>query len=667
MTLPFPSAASERDDWVTLGEVNTPFNVKVQGVDVCFDPNSGHQMLVFKMALNVGLPQLLKQLLDIQKGAFSNPFEHSSSDITGSLLTAANILNMPDAGEHMRGNGFIGQDGVPPSVAPAAQAVINNVVALAGRPAAAKPSVSMPLDIPPAAVTTESIMTQGSMGDGYMNVSGPVLRDVGMEAWLAPIRTGDVATLRQLTSQRADVNISDAAGLTPLHNAFVHGGDVDVVNVLLRGRAEVNKTALNNQSPLHIAIQAESVEPISVRMLLCHQADLYATDQGGTSPIDAIRATYGGISAQSLERAVCTRKILDEVVGRPTVDVIVLDDNRRACRAQFADTVGDHLVFHTESSIGIYSMMQRRVTFMKTLKQQQATSGVKYISANPDTGTIAACLELGNPNASDGQRHQNVFIIWPKGKMQDSEPLKLSIKVNTAVQPARSAGFPECPMVLLSRGFGTQYLLGHVADGNVWSWCIDVDRVQLVSESPLASADAVLVSASDDGIWIGIISITPSGTHRFTVWSYMSDTGIQTSPAKIIDDPNAFSAMALQASADDPLTVTFATAAYTREVGTPEPIEVWSASLDGVVKALYRLNVPSVVDIVRFGHWTAGYVFSIHGDGCVVLYDLERGTTVQGLGNPGSASATLSPDLRLMACTEQHCVRIFRFAPPSLG
>eukprot|EP00443_Scrippsiella_acuminata_P074974 CAMPEP_0115543024 /NCGR_PEP_ID=MMETSP0271-20121206/91325_1 /TAXON_ID=71861 /ORGANISM="Scrippsiella trochoidea, Strain CCMP3099" /LENGTH=58 /DNA_ID=CAMNT_0002976227 /DNA_START=49 /DNA_END=222 /DNA_ORIENTATION=- len=52
---------------ITVGKAEAMFNVKAQGMEICFDPTTEEQMLSFNLAMTVSLPQLLQQLLDFQK------------------------------------------------------------------------------------------------------------------------------------------------------------------------------------------------------------------------------------------------------------------------------------------------------------------------------------------------------------------------------------------------------------------------------------------------------------------------------------------------------------------------------------------------------------------------------------------------------------------------
>jgi len=111
--------------------------------------------------------------------------------------------------------------------------------------------------------------------------------------------------------------------------------------------------------------------------------------------------------------------------------------------------VKDRVVFHSESSLCVYSLSQSRTVFVKKLRQKRVESKVRHVSVNPALGTIAVCLEITEgPNAI-----QNVSIIWPTGQLQEEEPLKLSIHVSLPEEPDRDPEvLPSC--AILSRTTG---------------------------------------------------------------------------------------------------------------------------------------------------------------------------------------------------------------------
>src|SRR5687768_8383465 len=72
----------------------------------------------------------------------------------------------------------------------------------------------------------------------------------------------DVATVRALLKQRADVNAPQGDGMTALHWAAKHG-DLELTKVLLRAKANVGAlTRIGAYTPLHIASMTGSADVV---------------------------------------------------------------------------------------------------------------------------------------------------------------------------------------------------------------------------------------------------------------------------------------------------------------------------------------------------------------------------------------------------------------------
>lgn len=433
-----------------------------------------------------------------------------------------------------------------------------------------------------------------------------------------------------------------------------------MVHLLLKARAEVNAAAAGGSTALHAAVRrCWSLSPLVARLLLCHRADLAAADAVGRTPLDGVRAV-----ALQLQRlgtgpqdaaSVRVRQLLDEVTERPTVDVVVLE-GQRVARALFADEHNDKVMFSTEFCIGVYSLAQRRVVLMKKLKQQQLASTVEHLSVNPESGTVAVCLGLLELREGGAAASQNVFIVWPRGQLQDEEPLKFNVGVDA---PACGPPLPAC--ALLSRCRGRQTLLGRLADGKIFCWQLDAARSQLVSEAELAQRGGGAVALSDDGCWIAAAGSDEAGAPRVTVFFCEDATeGPSASPAVVAHIRKSSQVLAIQQTSERVTTCYLAVSEAAVVAGVPPPIEVYSVSVDGEVRSFYRLRAPCQCCALTFGHRTSLYLLSGHTDGLVVVYDLLHGTTSLCHDSPGARFLCMSTDGSLVLSASENSFRIFR-------
>lgn len=88
---------------------------------------------------------------------------------------------------------------------------------------------------------------------------------------------GDVAEMRRLIANGADVNAQGQGGGAPLHSA---ADEPEAARLLIEHGANVNAKAADDDTPLH---QAD--EPEVTALLLQHGADVHATDVNGDTPL----------------------------------------------------------------------------------------------------------------------------------------------------------------------------------------------------------------------------------------------------------------------------------------------------------------------------------------------------------------------------------------------
>jgi ankyrin repeat protein len=94
---------------------------------------------------------------------------------------------------------------------------------------------------------------------------------------------GDVATVRALLQQGADVNAAEGDGMTALHWAAEHGDHELAAVLLASGANPAAATRIGRHTPLHVA--AKSGYPRVVRLLVDAKADVNVLTTTGAAPI----------------------------------------------------------------------------------------------------------------------------------------------------------------------------------------------------------------------------------------------------------------------------------------------------------------------------------------------------------------------------------------------
>jgi len=477
------------------------------------------------------------------------------------------------------------------------------------------------------------------------------------------------AVVKQLLQQRADVNYVETgpARRTPLlHILERNAATIDNVYLLLKAKANVNATMSRGRTPLHLAIQHYlSLPPVVIRMLMCNKADINLVDDRGVTPIDALRLVFiqqqqqnqqGQQQPGARETSLRVRQLLSEATDSPTIDVVVLE-GQPIQRALFADRQSDIVAFSTESSIGLYSMQQKKVTFLKKLKQQQVHSTVKNIAVNPEFGTIAVCLELLDTQTSyEEPGKQNVFIVWPNGQLSDEEPLKLSIRVDPTpgveLQPA---------CVMLSRSAGPQLLLGRLVDGKIFCWQLNAMRSQLVSETEITKHGGLL-AVSDNGAWIAVVDTREEG--RINIYTYGASA--KKKPDEVVATMSmAPKDMAIQAVPGDEDKCFLAIAPAVPQGATQyEPIQVFEVSNKNEWRHMYRIMVPCLCHQLNFCQRSTTHIMAACCDGSIVVYDMDKSTTSMCHDSPNICPLDINENRTMIIAPEANYFRILKVPSP---
>ncbi|OBZ72411.1 26S proteasome non-ATPase regulatory subunit 10 [Grifola frondosa] len=111
--------------------------------------------------------------------------------------------------------------------------------------------------------------------------------------------SGSVDIVRYLLDQKADVNIGDNGGWTPLHIAgmftFSSAGWEEIARELLGAGADVNRANDKGLTPLHYAASKSRIG----KLLISRGADINARDKANQTPLHRA-ATTGSVGFVSL-------------------------------------------------------------------------------------------------------------------------------------------------------------------------------------------------------------------------------------------------------------------------------------------------------------------------------------------------------------------------------
>ncbi len=105
---------------------------------------------------------------------------------------------------------------------------------------------------------------------------------------LSPDILEDLALVERLLELRADVNVQDDEGWTPLHVA-ARDGHVDVCRMLIEAGAPVDAQVDDGWTPLHFAAYNDEMEVCE--LLVASGADVNALDHRGQSAFDVTSYT----------------------------------------------------------------------------------------------------------------------------------------------------------------------------------------------------------------------------------------------------------------------------------------------------------------------------------------------------------------------------------------
>ncbi|CAE7560949.1 unnamed protein product [Symbiodinium natans] len=630
---------------VQEGPVNVCFTAQSYGVDVAFDPQTQEQLLSFRFGVTVSLPQLLQQLIEIQK---------RDAGAAGSQTGGTSLLGM-NFPSQQRSEG--GQGLVPPYLSSSVQAKVStsqapNLVAEEPpqQPAAAEPPRSARGPIPRSNLAALDVQL------------------------LECVQRHETHKVTELLKQRADVNFQEGSPYlrSPLHLAVENGGTVDEVGLLLQAAANVNAVMAHGKTPLHVAIQQyRKIPTVAIGMLLCSKANTEATDSSSRTPMDLIKQVFGQLSARGPDNqpllspadSTKARQLLSLVMDQRMVAFNL--ESQEVQGVHFADTEGDKIVFDTKSGVGLYSIKAQRTLFFKNLKQKYEGS-VYNVAVNPEAGTVAACLrfmQAGEGAAQATPQTVIVMVIWPNGQLQHEEPLKLRLPPTTL--GADRDLLP--PMVTMSRTHGTSIVIGRLADGQVFCWQLNSARSQLVSEAKLAVRAGALAN-SDDCSWVCLANKETGHLDVFMLDQMaLRNARLAYLPvAKLLNKrPLVLAMQTLQEGSSCLVAFGEDVPSGQQTSASATPIEVSRVSSDGGLQTVYRVPIPSACNSLSFCYKSSAHLLCSCTDGLQLVFNLLSSETSCAYDNPGIASISISTDQSQLVSSENNFFKVYKVPAPT--
>lgn len=158
-----------------------------------------------------------------------------------------------------------------------------------------------------------------------------------------------------------------------------------------------------------------------------------------------------------------------------------------------------------------------------------------------------------------------------------------------------------------------------------------------------------------------------NGNQQLNVLSYDSPEGPRGKPEVVVAMPKNPQALAVQQTPDGSSACYVAISEAPLTDGAASPIEVFTVSVEGSYRSLYRLKGPSACYSLSFCHRTATYLLSGQVDGLIVVYDLLSGTTSMCHDNPGRGFRSICTDRSLIVSAEENYFRIFNVPAAELA
>lgn len=597
----------------SLGFLSAAVDVRMQGIELMFDSVKQQQMLSLNFVVQVSVPALLQELLNFQRSSGSLPLV-PQAQATATLHATSSVKT--------------------PTVVP---------------PKAQTPMLFPPAPAVPAALVASSKVAQATVAPAALEI---IPSDSSI---IQAVRSGSVTAVRKEIRHGINVQRSLAGGGNLLHTAIEAGGCLDMVSLLLQGKCNVNAPSRDSKTPLHLAVSQLSLESPSVaRLLLCARANLCAPDSSQETPLQLVQLAAKQTNSMSPRSGAGLRQLLDEVSGGPTLAVVPIE-NEKVLGVCFADLSCDKVLFHTETSIGLYSMSQSRIVVKQQLSHLRVQAQVRSMAVSPVSGTVAVFLDIAKGAVEQGAI-QNLVIVWPTGQLLDEEPLKLSIE---ASQPADHSMPASPPCLLCGSSSGPPTIMARISSGKVLVWKMNSSYAQIATETQLTTQGR-LVAMSSDGRWMAVEE-AKNGTHTIEVWSSDEHTGAEKSLLRTICSvqrrPESMAISGLSPASGQ------CCLALADEISF---VDVLSIKVDGTISTAYRVRTQTPCKFLSFSRQSPELLMGGHSDGVVTVYNLPQGKHCRSHDDLDLCSAALAPNNRIIVTSAKNYFRVFKVAPDAI-
>ncbi len=185
------------------------------------------------------------------------------------------------------------------------------------------------------------------------------------------VATSNVTAVDFLLSKRANPNVADQNGTTPLHVAAFCAIKTDVLGLILEKEVDINSREQNGDTPLSLAIRAKNV--IGIKLLLEKGADPTVRNENSDTPIHLAAAAFNKNSA-ILDLLLANEKKIDfderNNAGMTALHVALKESNVEAARFLLSKGANPHIA--DENGVTPLQLLKKVLKYFRQLQKKGA-------------------------------------------------------------------------------------------------------------------------------------------------------------------------------------------------------------------------------------------------------------------------------------------------------